>query len=291
MKKTLNCLYLLMLFTLFIPRVYASFTYDINVEVETTSLKKGSLAELKVVLNNIKGDNKGIVTCSMNISFDNNILLDSKIRSLNSWTVTTGNFYIFDTRDIVFDNSEMFIVPVKVNGNGSVKLFNIMCSDGVTEESTSDKEIKFSIVSEDDNNTDNNLINDNVDTKVSNANLSNIILSEGTIDFDPNVTEYSVEISDFSKLEITPILESDKAQSVIDKNILMDNNNIVITVTAENGDTKVYTIYVEEKASIDDNKEDNNISKDKNIYTPIFIGIICVLVIINIIRIVKSKKK
>ena len=32
-----------------------AFTYDINMETENTSLKKGSLTELKVSLNNVEG--------------------------------------------------------------------------------------------------------------------------------------------------------------------------------------------------------------------------------------------
>lgn len=301
MIKKFNYLFILLVSFLFIPRVYASLNYDIILDVGKTSVEKGSLVEVKVSLDNITGENQGIGACVMNISFDTNILLDSKIRTLNSWTLTTGDKYLFDTGNFVFSKSEMFVIPIKVNGNGNLKLFNIFCSDGENEIATGDKEIRFTIIENkpnnnsdnqikednDSNNNDNTNQDNNLDEVMdSNANLSNIILSEGVIEFDPNVTEYSIEVNDFSKLQVTPELESDRAQSVIDRNITDSGNSILITVTAENGDTKVYTIYVSEKVKEVDESNSNN-----NVYVPIFIGIICVLVIINIIRIIKSKKR
>ncbi|MBQ2872827.1 MAG: hypothetical protein IJE89_02385 [Bacilli bacterium] len=306
MKNKFKFLLVLLVSIVFTPKVYASFTYDIEMDVDSTSVKKGSVTEIKVSLDNIQGDNDGIVTCSMNIFFDSNILLDSKIRTLNSWTMTTGNFYMFDTGDFVFDRTEMFIIPVKVNGNGSVKLFDIVCSDAVVEEITSDKSIEFTILANDkennnqgnntsqndDNKTeDNNMDGGNkLDTKDSNANLSNIILSEGTIEFDSNVTEYEIEVTDFDKLEVTPIIESDTAHSIIDRNISEEDKSIVITVAAENGDSKTYRITVKEKTLANDYNS-NDKEKNNKSYVPIFIGIICILVIINIVRVVKSKQK
>lgn len=296
--KKINYVIILFISILLMPKVYASFTYDIVMEVNDTEVEKGSLKEIKVSLDNISGENQGIGVCVMNISFDNNITLDSQIRTLNSWTMTTGERYLFDTGNVATAKTAMFVIPVKVNGSGAVKLYGIHCSDGVDEIKTADKEINFTILdntqhnnqenenNSNQNNSDNNNNNNETEEIVedSNANLSNIILSEGTIDFDPNITEYSIEISDFNKLEITPVLESTKAQSVIDRNILEDSNSIVITVSAENGDTKVYTIYVKEISN-------NEVPKNKNTYVPIFIGIICVLVIINIVRIIKNRKK
>lgn len=120
--------------------------------------------------------------------------------------------------------------------------------------------------------------------------LSNIILSDGEIQFDPNVTEYNITVSDFDKLKITPIKKSDKVQYILDKNIVQNNgiNTVFITVISENGSSKIYTIYVTEKDT--DNINIDNNDKD-NTYVPIFIVIIFILVIINIIRIIKNKKK
>lgn len=304
MKKKFKYLFFGILLILFIPKVYA-FTYDINMTTKNTSVKKGSVSEIKVSLDNIKGDNKGIVVCEMKISFNGDIALDSKVRTLNSWTMTAGKKYLFETGDFVFDNSDMFVIPVKVNGNGSVKIFDIACSDAVVEAKADDNEMEFTVLSENNNTTGNNGASNNngttgnkennnkvEETKSSNANLSNITLNEGIIEFDPNVTEYEIEVKDFSKLEVTPVAESDKAQIMVDKNILENSNSIVLTVTAENGDTKVYTIRVKEVSSTVNSNNDNttNDSKD-NKYIPIFIVIICILVIINIIRIVLRKKK
>ena len=60
----------------------------------------------------------------------------------------------------------------------------------------------------------NNKTEDKNDVKDSNVNLSSIILSEGTIDdFDPNVLDYYIEVSDFDKLEVIPSSESSNAQT------------------------------------------------------------------------------
>lgn len=322
--KLYKYLFSLLVLTLFIPRVYA-FTYEIDASGYNTSVSVGQKQEITVSIKNIQGDTSGVGACSMNISFDSNISLDSRIRTLNTWSMTTGNFYMFDNGNMILEDSSIFVIPVKVNGEGSVKLTNIKCSDGVTNVNTSDKNIAFTIKTttnnnnsnsnsnntnnsnSNSNNTNNNNSNGNsgsnnnssgVDNnnqqsnnevlKSSNCDLSNIVLSEGTIEFDSAVTEYSIKINDIDKLEVTPVLDDKSASYTIDKNITSNGTNtIVITVKAQDGNTKIYTIYVESEEVV--NEQDSD--KKNNIYVPIFIGIICILVLINIIRIIKNKKK
>lgn len=306
--KSSKYVYILLIFSiLFIPKVYA-FSYDIKTEVQKTSVLKGTVTEIKVSLSDVKDTSDGIMACLMNISFDNNISLNSSIKTLDSWSMTIGSSYLFDTGNAVTSKSNLFVIPVKINGSGSVTLSNIACSDGNSKEFLADKKVNFSIISDgstqnnkkpqnnaSNNNNNGNSDNNNSDNKVSNtlsssADLSNIILSEGTIEFDPAVTEYSLSVSDFNKLEITPVLDSKTAKFNVDRNITNNGNSIVISVTAENGNSKVYTIYVKEMN--DSNKDDTkNDKKSNSMYVPIFIGIICVLVIVNIVRIIKNKKK
>ena len=52
---------------------------------------------------------------------------------------------------------------------------------------------------------------------------------------------------------------------------------IIISVVAEDGTNKIYTLFVKDNIPSDIEEENNNN------YVPIFIGIICVLILINII--------
>ena len=248
------------LFAFFIPRVYA-FSYDININVDTSSVKVGTKKELKVSINNIQDTTDGVVTCSMNILFDKNIALDSSIKTLNSWSMMTGDMYLFDTGSPVFDSSEMFTIPVKVNGDGTIKLNNILCSDGIEEIEISNKQFSFKVKNdnvqdsndEQKDNNDDRQDNDNKkeennndeDTNVvdSNCNLKELTISEGVIEFDPNVTEYEVKITNFYEFKVNPVLESDSSSYLIDKNLDGNKGNVVITVKAKDGSSKIYTIY------------------------------------------------
>ena len=305
--KKIRYLLLCGLLTLYIPKVYA-LNFNISAASDVV-VKSGEKVEIAVGIDNITGTTDGVSVCSMNILFDKNIELETSIRTLNSWTMTLGSMYLFDTGTPVLNKSDMFIIPVIVSGEGSIKLNNILCSDGVEEVSINDKEINFSIKKEEHKNevnegninkpnsstgnnnvTDTNENNqDDLDNVKSNCNLSDIELSEGSIEFDPNVTEYEVKIKDFKNFKVTPRLENPESSSyVIDKNFTDDGGNVVITVNGSDGDMKVYTIYTQ--------LEDINIKekspKDNN-YVPIFIVIIAALIIINLIRIIikVSKKK
>lgn len=66
-------------------------------------------------------------------------------------------------------------------------------------------------------------------------------------DFTPETTKYSVDVKgDVEKLTITPILQDEKSKFVIEgnENLKVGNNIIKITVTAEDGTTRIYTIAV-----------------------------------------------
>lgn len=276
------CLYVVLLFTLFLPKVYA-FTYDINTEVSDTSVKLGTEIEIKVSLSNIQGTDDGISFCSLNMLFEENVLLNSKIETIGSWSMTTGKVYLFNTSESIINDSEMFIIPVKVDGEGTVKLVDIVCSDGKSDAILNDKSLSFTI-DNDDIDEVNDSEQDSDDLVVSsNCDLSDIKLSEGTIDFDSSITEYSLKVTSFDNLVIEPELADNDSSFVIEKN----DNNVVITVTAKDGTRKQYTILVSEVSSSELKKD--NIGN--NMYIPIFIVIICVLILINLIRIIKNRKK
>jgi len=288
MKKW-KYVFVLLLFTVFIPKVYA-FTYDLDATVNSTSVKHGEVKEIKVSFKEVVGVSDGFGACTIKLELDSNISLNGNVKALNGWTVMPGDIYSFDTGEGFVSNSEMFIIPVKVNGAGGVKLTNIMCSDGNTKESVSDKTINFTItqnvVDNDEKVQDNEIEDSDVVVDVYSTNLVNITLSEGVIDFDPEVTEYSITVSDFESLQVSVEPESDSSSFLIDKDDSNGEKSISIMVVALDESSKTYTIYVTEEdvTSGDDELEKNN-------FVPIFIGIICVLVLINIFRIVKKLKK
>jgi hypothetical protein len=98
-------------------------------------------------------------------------------------------------------------------------------------------------------------------TASTNANLKSLKISPGTLspDFDTNIKEYSATVpSDVDQLIISSIPEDDTATLSLEGNekLVIGRNDIKITVTAESGDNKVYTIQVtKEKAQ---NDEKNN---------------------------------
>lgn len=286
----------LLLFSAFIPRVYA-FTYNIGTSVDTTSVTKGTAKSIKVILKDVQGVVGSLGACSMNVEFTGGVSLNGDVKSSNGWSLMSGDFYTLDTSNSFVSNSEMFVIPVKINDAGSVRLTNIKCSDGETNVTTSDKEVRFTILTN-NNTNNNNSVNENKNNKPSkdddvgdviidtdNCNLVDIELSEGEIDFDPDVTEYNIVVSDFDVLEVQPVLGGSAASYTVDKNIIGEEKTVVIVVTAENGESKTYTIYVNEVGNT------SNGNDKKHDYTFVFVGIICILILINIYRIVKNKKK
>jgi hypothetical protein len=292
--KIIRKIVLLLLFVLFVPKVYA-FTYEMDMNVDKTSVSKDSVKEITVSLKNIKDTSDGIMACSLDLKLSDGMVIEPDVRTLNNWSMTKQNIYLFDTGTPILNESKMFIIPVKVSKDGMVELTNIKCSDGVSNSYIENQSVKFTILKEStnvnnkvDNNNNENGKNEtgSNDPGETNCNLSNIELSEGVIEFDSEITEYSVKVKDFDTFEVNPILESANAEFIIDKNLGTNNkHSVVITVNSQSGDTKVYTIYVEEIV------EEQFVPKKNNNYVPIFIVIICLLVLINVLRIVKNKNK
>ena len=261
MKKFKYVLFILICM-LFVPRVYA-LSYDI-ITANDISVKKGAEIQIGVAIENVKDTSDGISVCTMNISFDKNIELESSPRTLENWTMTTGSIYLFDTGVPVFDKSDIFIIPVKVNGDGYVKLSDVVCSDGIEEVEIEDRTINFYIEEEKNDMPDTNKPSENKpDEKKSNCNLSNIELSEGSIEFDPNVTEYEVKIRNFNDFRVTPKLEDSTSSYVVDKLITDEGGTVVITVNGADGNFKAYTIY-----TIVDEVDNDVETPKKNNYIP-----------------------
>lgn len=290
-------------FGLFMPKVYA-LSYDINLKSSSSlNLDKGSSSEVIMKLENINAGDSGISICIFDIKTTGGVVLNSNVRSLGSWSVTAGTHYMADTFEEIKTSSDVIAIPVKVNGDGSLIVSNITCSSEYEEKTTQDKTISFTvkkdniIVNDDkvnqdkeDNNIGGNTTEEDTsheEVKSSNCDLSNILISDGRIDFDSNILEYSVDVTDIESLTVTPVLADNKASyDIIDGDIIDNKKTIKIIVKAENEITKTYTLYVSKKLvedSVDSNKNSMN-------YKIIFIGLITLLIIINLIRIIKKRQ-
>lgn len=108
--------------------------------------------------------------------------------------------------------------------------------------------------------------------KSDNNYLQEIILSNGSLDFNKDILDYNVTVeNEVDELEINAKTEDSKALVVGNGiyKIEVGNNLIKLDVTAENGNIKEYTINVLRKERVNDDNltediENEKIEKDDN---------------------------
>lgn len=104
------------------------------------------------------------------------------------------------------------------------------------------------------------------DDRDTNALLSSISLSSGTIQFNPNIYNYETKVLyDIENIEVLATTEKGSSKAVVEgnKNLKVGENTITITVTSEKGTTQKYTIKVTrlpEGEGIGDNANIQNIT-------------------------------
>jgi len=108
-------------------------------------------------------------------------------------------------------------------------------------------------------------VDEDVDIVVSNAlsddnTLASLTVQEGLLSpiFAPTVTEYTVEVAhDVEELNVSAIARDEKATVVVESSEFDENGIAVVTVTvtAENGDVRVYTITATREAAPSDPSE------------------------------------
>lgn len=110
------------------------------------------------------------------------------------------------------------------------------------------------------------------------------------IDFDKLVTEYIVKVSsDVKSLDIKAIAEDSRASVEItgNENFKTGDNTVTITVTAENGDVKVYKITVNKKAP---KKSAVTVTDDSsNTAEKVVIIVLIVLVVLGLLYLIFKK--
>ena len=126
--------------------------------------------------------------------------------------------------------------------------------------------------------------------KSSNTKLKSLVIENHLINFNPNETEYTVNIGNENILNITAIADSNSSKVTIKNNNKLKNNSVItITVTAEDGSKEEYHIRVQKKfsiANIDIVKYSNYI-----IYGAIGLFLLLLIIIIASSRIKRKKKQ
>lgn len=130
--------------------------------------------------------------------------------------------------------------------------------------------------------------------KSSNNNLKDIVIEGYEIDFFKDVLEYKITVgSDVTSLDITALVEDGSAWAKIEgnENFKEGENEVIITVYAEDGNAKTYKLLVnKEKAKVvspvvDDEKvEENKINTEK-----VVIIILIILVVIGLLYLIFKK--
>ena len=140
------------------------------------------------------------------------------------------------------DETEVIIDATVPEGSGST----VVSGPGTYNPATT-PEVTIVVKAED--NTEKRYVINLVRGESSNADLSDLTIDGETINgFAPNTTEYTVSVSsDTDKITIGAELADDRAELTGDGEKTLDygpNNQFTITVTAEDGTPKVYTINV-----------------------------------------------
>ena len=114
-----------------------------------------------------------------------------------------------------------------------------------------DKPILITVKAEDDTSRVYRIILSYADEKDNNTSLSKIEIQGYNIEFKPDVTEYALKINKSDKtLDMIVETESDSSTYEIKNHTNLKNKSkVVITVTAENGDTKDYTITIKKSSN------------------------------------------
>ncbi len=116
--------------------------------------------------------------------------------------------------------------------------------------------------------------------------LSQLAISGYSIPFDPETTEYYLTIKDETSLNISAIPQADTSSVSISNNSnLVNGSKIIITVKAENGSQREYTINIRKN-------EFDIMTIIKDYWQILLVGLlVIIIIIILVIMLIKSKKK
>ena len=134
--------------------------------------------------------------------------------------------------------------------------------------------------------------------KSSNNNLSSMEIDIEGFTFNPEITEYNLEVPYNTKIiSIKAISESDRAvvTGAGEKALKVGENNYRIVITAEDGTTKEYKISITRNAKVNDEEKETVIETEKedkfnNKILIVGVIIIVILFILGIILLIRYRK-
>lgn len=198
----------------------------------TCPSKANAISTVECTLS-LQPDNYELRGVQMNYSVSGGTYLDFQLDSdYTSYSLSSSGALINRKTNYIgtsYDDLGILKIKMPSSGSASVSISNI--------------------ISLDKNNDEHSVSNANKTIRVTDTNnyLSNIILSEGTIDFDKSKTTYDVKNINSSTIDITATLESSYAKlsgDVGKKNLNFGLNTFKITVTSEAGVNRIYTLNI-----------------------------------------------
>ncbi len=259
MNKKLKIISLLILF--FAILLFSKSTYCVDGSLKATQTTSGE--KITVTITSSKSLGAFTLTCSGLNPIDG----ESEVGAFGGNTISGAS--VNGSKNL---GKFVFKVPEK-DTKVSFSVSRIQDPDGnsLTISSTSIT-LKAKVNNNTNNNTSDNKTNTNnntTTTKSSNANLSTLGVTPKEYDFSgfsKNKTSYSVTVpSDVDSLKVVYKTEDSKAKVKVSGNSGFDvgsNNNIKIVVTAENGNSKTYTIKVTKLAT--EEEKPGNVIEDEN---------------------------
>ena len=198
----------------------------------TCPSKANAISTVECTLS-LKPDNYELRGVQMNYSVSGGTYLDFQLdNDYTSYSLSSSGALInrkTNYNGTSYDDLGILKIKMPSSGTASVSISNIIALDK--------------------NNDEHSVSNVNKTIRVTDTNnyLSNITLSEGTIDFDKSKTTYDVKNINGSTIDITATLESSYAKisgDVGKKNLKFGLNTFKITVTSEAGVNRVYTLNI-----------------------------------------------
>ena len=198
----------------------------------TCPSKANAISTVECTLS-LQPDNYELRGVQMNYSVSGGTYLDFQLDSdYTSYSLSSSGALINRKTNYIgtsYDDLGILKIKMPSSGSASVSISNI--------------------ISLDKNNDEHSVSNANKTIRVTDTNnyLSNITLSEGTIDFDKSKTTYDVKNINGSTIDITATLESSYAKlsgDVGKKNLNFGLNTFKITVTSEAGVNRIYTLNI-----------------------------------------------
>lgn len=198
----------------------------------TCPSKANAISTVECTLS-LKPDNYELRGVQMNYSVSGGTYLDFQLdNDYTSYSLSSSGALINRKTNYTgtsYDDLGILKIKMPSSGTASVSISNIIALDK--------------------NNDEHSVSNANKTIRVTDTNnyISNITLSEGTIDFDKSKTTYDVKNINGSTIDITATLESSYAKisgDVGKKNLKFGLNTFKITVTSEAGVNRVYTLNI-----------------------------------------------